>query len=338
MKLNFLFYSVLCGCLAFTSLSEAADTGVSNIQNRGTVYCGTNRNHHDLAYKDPNDNTWRGFDAALCRAFAAALLGNKERFEMKPLRIDDAPNSLKTGVIDFMFGEFPLPAQTEILSNAMNVDILYYEKVMLLAHKIEGATSLEAYKDNKICLVRSSIDTYYLNNFNYQYKLDLKPLYFSTRDKATEAFYLNRCVLLPGSSNELKTILNTKFKGKDYVELLPEVIGLRPVYLMVDKSSPNLAVTAKWIINALRLAENYDINSNNLPMMLSDKDPSVQNLLGNQTELWDKFKIFPTWMRKFISEEGNYGEMYQRYLGPGTALDLDIMESERGLAMPKPFI
>jgi len=338
MKLNSLFFSVFLSCFVYSGLAMSADTGVSNIQNRGTVYCGTNKNHQDLAYKDKDDGLWHGFDAAVCRALAAALLGNKERFEMKPMRIEDSPKALENGTIDVMLGEFSLPAQTEILTNAMNVDILYYEKVMLLAHKIENATSLEAYKDAKICLVRSSIDTYYLNNFNYKYKLNLKPLYFATRQQATEAFYLNRCLLLPGSSNELKTILNTKFKGKDYVELLPEVIGLRPVYLMVDKSSPNLGITAKWILNALRLAEIYDINSNNLPMMLSDKDPSVQNLLGNQTSLWEKFNVYPTWMRKFISEEGNFGEMYQRHLGPGTALDLDTISPERGLAMPKPFI
>ena len=72
--------------------------------------------------------------------------------------------------------------------------------------------------------------------------------------------------------------------------------------------------------------------------MLGEKDTSVQNLLGNRTELWDKFKVYPTWMRKFVTEEGNFGEIYERNLGPGTALDLDKIEPERGLATPKPFI
>lgn len=335
MKLKSLFSLFFFCCPVLTV--QAADNGVSNIQNRGTVYCGTNKNNHDLAYQAEN-GIWQGFDAAVCRSVAAALLGNKELFQMKPIRIDDTPRALKTGTIDVMLGEFALPAEKEITSNVMNIEVLYNEKVMLLAHKIEGATSLEAYKNAKICMVRSSIDTYYLNNFNFKYKLDLKPLYFATRDEAVTGFYLNRCSLLPGASNELKNIVNSKFKGKDYVEILPEVIGLRPVYIMADKRSPNLAVTIKWIINALRLADSYDITSNNLPMMLGDKDPSVQNLLGNQTALWEKFKIHPTWMRKFITEEGNYREMYERHLGEGTAMDLDELETERGLAAPKPFI
>lgn len=334
MKLNFLAFAFF---LLFPLFVSAADTGVSNIQNRGTIYCGTNKNNRDLAYK-AEDGSWRGFDAAVCRALAAALLGNKERFEMKPMRIESASQALRKGAIDVMLGEFALPAETEITSNIFNIDILYNEKVMLLAHKIDGASSMDAYKGSKVCMVRASIDTYYLNNFNDKYKLELKPLFFPTRDKATEAFYLNRCMLLPGSSNELKTILNTKFKGKDYIELLPDIIGLRPVYIMADKESPNLIVTVKWILNALRLAEIYDITSDNLPMMLGEQDTSVQNLLGSRTELWDKFKINPVWMRKFITEEGNFGEMYKRHLGPGTALDLDEITPERGMATPKPFI
>ena len=337
MKLNLTFFAFFLGVTLFSPCAQAGDSGVDNIQKRGTVYCGTNRNNHDLAYKDI-DGSWRGFDAAVCRAVAGALLGNKERFEMRPISIDHAPQALHTGEIDFMLGEFALPAETEISSNVMNADILYYEKVMLLAHKIEGATSLESYKDAKICMVRSSIDTYFLNNFIFKYKLGLQPLYYATRDQAIEAFYLNRCVLLPGSSNELKNILATKFKGKNYVELIPEVIGLRPVYVIVDKGKPNLGITIKWILNALRLADTYNITSENLPMMLGDKDPSVQNLLGNQTNLWEKFKAFPTWMRSFIAEEGNFREMYQRHLGPGSALDLDEFEEEHGLAAPRPFI
>jgi len=107
---------------------------------------------------------------------------------------------------------------------------------------------------------------------------------------------------------------------------------------MVDKENTRLAITIKWILNALRLAEIYDITSENIPLMLGDKDTSVQNLLGTRTELWDKFKVNPTWIRKFIAEEGNYGEIYERNLGPNTPLNLDMITPERGLATPKPFI
>lgn len=337
MKHNFIFFVLLISGILYSTFAYADDMSISNIQKRGTLYCGTNKNNKDLAYKD-EDGVWRGFDAVMCRAIASALLGKKERFEMVPMRMEDAPKNLKIGKIDVMFGEFSLPAEMEISSNTFNVDVLYHEKVMLLAHKIKDAESMKAYKSSKVCITRNSIDTYFLKNFNDKYKLDLKPLYFANRDRATEAFYLNRCMLLPGASNELKKILSTKFKGKDYIEILPETIGLRPVYVMVDKNSANLAVTVKWIINALRLAEIYDITSNNLPMMLGEQDNSAQNLLGNQPELWQKFNIYPTWMRKFITEEGNYGEIYEKNLGPDTELGLDKILPERGLATPRPFI
>ncbi|MBR1605433.1 MAG: transporter substrate-binding domain-containing protein [Alphaproteobacteria bacterium] len=339
MKLNHFFtlFFVLSMIFPLVSHAAEADDSITRIKKRGVVYCGTNRNNHDLAYKD-EDGIWRGFDASLCRALAAAFLDNKEQIEMIPISIDEVPNALHTGKIDLMFGEFPLPAETEISTNTINLDVLYNEKVMLLAHKKEEATSLEDYRDSTICVVKSSVDSYLLSNFMYRYDLNLKPVSFATRDRAIEGFYLNRCALLPGASNELRNIMQTKMKGKDYIELLPEVIGLRPVYLIADKNSLKLGIAAKWIVNALRLAEDHHITSENLPMMLGDKDLSVQNLLGNQTALWKKFRVYPQWMRQFIIDEGNFGEMYNRHLGPGTMMDLDPHESEQGLAKAKPFI
>ena len=336
MKLIFFAMFFILSLLCPTT-SNATDNSITKIKKRGIVYCGTNRNNHDLAYKD-EDGIWRGFDATLCRALAAAFLNKKEQFEMVPLRIDDVSKALDTGKIDVMFGEFPLPAETEISTNILNFDVLYNEKVMLLAHKKENATSLDDYKGSTICVVKSSVDAYLLSNFMYRYDLDLKPVIFATRDRAIEGFYLNRCTLLPGASNELRNIMQTKMKGKDYIELLPEVIGARPVYLMTDKESLNLGITSKWIVNALRLAEEHQITSENLPMMLGDKDLSVQNLLGNQTALWKKFRVYPKWMRQFIIEEGNFGEIYNRHLGPGTMMDLDQHEPDQGLAKAKPFI
>lgn len=335
MKLKSLFFSLFLSQVFIGG--AAADVGVSNIQNRGTVLCGTNSVSQDLAYKDDNGN-WSGFDSVICKALSEALLGKSNRFQMVPINIENTEKYFKAQKIDVMLGEFPLPAESEITSNMLNVDVLYNEKVMLLAHKIDGATSMEAYKDSKVCMTKNAIDTYYVNNFSDKYKLNLKPLFFPNRDRATEGFFLGRCQLLPGSSNELKTIVKTKFNGKDYVSILPEVIGLRPVYIMVNKNNPTLAITVKWIINALRLAEIYDINSNTLPLMMSEKDTSVQNLLGVTPDLWQKFKISPLWVRRFILDEGNFGEIYNRNLGPGTGPDLDELYPERGLATPKPFI
>ena len=329
-----LFFMISCFCPV---IAQAADDSIERIKKRGVVYCGTNRNNHDLAYKD-EEGVWQGFDATLCRALAAAFLDKKEQFEMVPLSIDAVPQALKKGQIDLMFGEFPLPAETEISTNVINLDVLYNEKVMLLAHKKEDATSLDDYKGSTICVVKSSVDTYLLSNFMYRYDLDLKQVAFASRDRAIEGFYLNRCTLLPGASNELQNILKTKMKRKTHIEILPEVIGVRPVYLMVDKESLKLGIAAKWIVNALRLAEDHQITSENLPMRLGDKDISIQNLLGNQTTLWEKFHIYPQWIRQFIINEGNFGEIYNRHLGPNTLMNLDPHEPDQGLAKAKPFI
>ena len=337
MKLNIISLSFLALSLFFAFDADAGDISISQIKKRGMVYCGTAADNELLAYKDEN-GVWQGFNASLCRAFAAAFLDKKDNIKMIPTKTENIASSLKSGKIDVMFGEFPLPAETEISSSVISMAPIFRDKIMLLAHKKEGATSLEDYKGSTVCLVRNSADAYHLQAFVYHYDLQLKPIYFSGRDLATNAFYLNRCILFPATSGKLKTIIKNKFKNKDTVELLPETIGLHQIYFMVDKNSLELGIAGKWIINALRAAAFYDIKSSNLPMILGNDDVSVQNLIGNTPALWEKFKIYPNWMRQFIPDEGNFSEMYERHLGPDTEVDLDNEEDEHGLAAPLPFI
>ena len=337
MKLKSFFYFFLALVMLFPSFGFAKDSSISNIKKRGVVYCGTNKNNNFLAYQN-DDGVWQGFDAALCRALASAFLDNKDLIKMVPLKIEDVPQALQSGEIDVMFGEFQMPAETEFTSNVINIDVLYDDKVMLLAHQREDATSLEDYKDAKVCMARSSVDAYQFSNFVSRYNLAFQPVYFADRSRAVEGFYLSRCELLVGASSELKGIAASKFKKKKNIELLPETIGLRPIYLMVDKNSLQVGIAAKWIFNALKLAESYNVTSENLPTMLGQDDFSLQNLLGNQETLWKKFRAYPHWMRKFIVEEGNFGEMFERHLGTGTDIGLEKPEPEHGLAAPKPFI
>lgn len=224
----------------------------------------------------------------------------------------------------------------------MPVDILYYDQQMFLARKIEGATSMEAYKGAKVCVVSDTDDYHNLVNYSRAYKLDLVPLPFKLQQRATEAFLLNRCPLLTGNAIYLKNILTARFDGNKDVELLPESIALKPVYAIVAKDNNTLRIIVKWIFNALKLAEEHNINSKNVNVYIGSKDISVQNLLGDNPHLWNKFGLNPNWLRKAIEDLGNYGEIYERNIGKDSPLMMERHENNllrnRGLISSQPFL
>ena len=340
MKLKF----ALC-CLFFASaVSEAAaaDAGLRYIQTRGVVRCGTDLSAKTYAYKDA-DGYWRGIDADLCRTLAAAVLGDKERIEMVNVTTNMVSKYLTTNKIDVMLGGAPYSAGMEISSQATPVDVIYYDKQMFLARNADKAGSMEDYRGQKVCVVNNSEDQYNLEEYNARYNLDLKPLPFASSQRAKEAFLLNRCTLLTGNALYLTNTLKSANIKDENTRVLPEVISVKPVYAFASKNNNALRISAKWILNALKLAEDIGINSSNIDIFIGVEDTSTKNLLGVNAALWNRFKVRdPQWVRKALKEIGNYGEIYEKNLGRESEFKLEREQNrllkDGGLIIPQPFL
>ena len=340
MKLIF----ALCCLFSVLSVSDAAaaDAGMRYIQTRGVVRCGTDLSAKTYAYKDA-DGRWQGIDADLCRVLATAVLGDKKRIEIVNVTTNTVSKYLTTNKIDFMLGGAPYSAGLEISSQAAPIDIIYYDKQMFLARDASKAGSMEDFRGKKVCVVKNSDDQYYLEEYNRRYNLDLKPLFFANAQRAKEAFLLNRCPLLTGNALYLtNTLKSAGIKDEDTM-VLPEVISVKPVYAFASKNNNALRISAKWILNALKLAEETGINSSNIDISIGVEDTSTKNLLGADETLWNRFKVRdPKWVRKALKEIGNYGEIYEKNLGKESEFKLEREQNrllkDGGLIIPQPFL
>ena len=285
----------------------------------------------------------RGIDADLCRTLAAAVLGDKERIEMVNVTTNMVSKYLTTNKIDVMLGGAPYSAGMEISSQATPVDVIYYDKQMFLARNADKAGSMEDYRGQKVCVVNNSEDQYNLEEYNARYNLDLKPLPFASSQRAKEAFLLNRCTLLTGNALYLTNTLKSANIKDENTRVLPEVISVKPVYAFASKNNNALRISAKWILNALKLAEDIGINSSNIDIFIGVEDTSTKNLLGVNDALWNRFKVRdPQWVRKALKEIGNYGEIYEKNLGRESEFKLEREQNrllkDGGLIIPQPFL
>lgn len=319
MKLNALLFAFL----TFLTLApaHAADDGFRYVLANGKVRCGTDLTSKTYAYKD-EDGFWRGIDAAWCKVFAEAIFGNPDLIEMVQVENKDVSKALKLNQIDFMFGNTQFTANMEISSQASPFALLYYDRLMLLAKAKDGATSMEAYKGSTVCTVSNSEDYQQILDFSNRYKLNFKYLKFDTNERARTAFLLDRCQLLPGNEVYLKGIIKNNYAKDAKAEILPEVIAIKPVYAYANRDNNTLKINGKWIVNALILAEDENISSSNIDIFIGLKDNSTRNLLGADETLWKKFGLKPDWVKKVISSQGNYGEMFEKNLGNASPLNL----------------
>ena len=345
MKLKLCTYFALFALMAGTAHAAAPrlsqNAGLRYINTRGEIRCGTESDNKILAYQDDKGN-WQGIDVELCKLLSTAVFGRSDRIKMVPLAVNQVSKALYTNQIDVMVGGLPYSATTEISTRAAPVDVWYYDRQVFLAHAIKGATSMEAYKGKKVCVVNNTDNLAKLRAYNDRYQLDFSVLTFPTARDAKNAFLLNRCHLLTGNSMLLRDLVVNSPAGVSDVEMLPETIVTRPIYVYADKDNATLRSLVKWAINAVKQAEAIGLNSNKVDFHLSVTDPSMRYLLGLDEKLWNRFKVTPTWLQTYLKENGNYGEVFENTIGKNSRFKIERNENklvkDDGLMFSTPFI
>ena len=343
MKLkNFAFLAVAAVLALMTTESAAKDgDGLKYISTRGEIRCGTDLSTRTYAHKDEYGE-WKGFDADICRLFSLAIFGDSSHFKLVHVSAPEISQALADNKIDVMLGNTALSAAYEMKSKANAAEILYYDRQMFLAEAKPGAKSMEAYRGSKVCAVGNSEAANNIRNYSRKYELDLKILPFRSAAEAKAGFYLKRCQLLTGNETYLRGLAKTVKTSNSRSVVLPEVIARRPVYAYVSRDNNQLRLIAKWILNAPRIAEEEGMNAQNIKIFIGNTDNSIRNLLGDSPDLWQAFGLRPDWVKKAISELGNYGEIYERNLGKDSPLKIDRDQNNLikndGLIQALPFL
>jgi general L-amino acid transport system substrate-binding protein len=336
-----LVIGILVLLFSFVHDARAADHGLRFIKTRGKVLCGTDLRGGVRAYQD-EDGFWKGIDVDLCKAFSHAIFGRNDTFEMVHVDNDRVENALSRNRIDIMFGHIPYTPRIDLGKKITSAALLYYDRQVLLVRRIPNANSMEDYRGRRICVVNASEYQANMQEYDNRYRLGLNFLVFPNEVRAREAFFLNRCDILTGGEVYLKGLMKKQFVDPEQIWLTDETIAMKPVYAFTETSNTTLNGIVRWVINALKMAEQKGITSQNVRIFLSDKDISVRNLLGVDATLWKRFDLKPDWVITAVTDIGNYREIYDRNLGKNSDLELDIKENklirDGGLIDQRPFI
>lgn len=301
------------------------------------VRCGSNMAVKSYAYQE--DGYWYGVDADFCRVIAEALLGDNKKIEMVNVTPKKMSKALDENKIDVMLSGAAYSARTETAREGLSAGLLYYDHQMVMVRE-DSSDVLEDYRGKKICL---STDTDYYKNFddyNTKYNLGIKFLTFNTLEQAKEAFFLKRCDMLTAGGLILNGLKKELPATK--VKILPQQIALQPVYAFVQRDNAELRLALKWVFNALFLAEQYGVNARNLNFYAGSDNIELQNLLGENPELWMDLKVKPRWLKKSVAAVGSYQDIYDKNLGMNSDFKLDRKEGrlvkDGGTIYPIPFM
>ena len=312
--------------------SQAPETGegrLATVQARGQLICGINGGLPGFSFVDDQGNN-TGFDADFCRAVAAAVLGDPEAVEFRPLSTDQRGPALQTGEVDVLIRNTTWTVNRDTTWGLFAPTTFYDGQAIMVNSTAVQAATLEDLDGASICVQSGTTTELNLaDQFNSR-GLAYEPIVFPEIDPTYQAYEEGRCDAVTSDRSQL-VARRTAFENPDDHVILEEVMSKEPLGPVAPLGDDQWFNIIKWVVYATIEAEELEITSENVEdLVTSSDDPVVQRLLGVTPEGAEPFDsglgLEPDWVVTMIGAVGNYGEIYDRNLGPGTPFEL-----ERGL-------
>ncbi len=317
---NVAVVAAVLGTLA--ALPAHAGKTLDGIKARGQVVCGVNTGLAGFGAADSNGK-WTGLDVDVCRAIAAATLGDPEKVKYVPLNAQQRFTALQSGEVDILSRNTTFTLTRDASLGLHSTVVTYYDGqgfMVPVKSKIKSAKQL---KGQTVCVQSGTTTEKNLTDYSKANGLKMKPVVFEKLEAAENAYFTGRCIAYTTDASGLASTRNKVAKVPADHIILPELISKEPLGPMVRRGDDEWFAIVKWTIYGLLEAEEYGINQSNVDSLkTTSKDPVVTRILGVSEDTGKLLGLSKDWMANAIKATGNYGEIFERNVGPKSALGL----------------
>jgi general L-amino acid transport system substrate-binding protein len=314
------FVAAAIGTLA--AMPAHAGKTLDAIKARGQVICGVNTGLAGFGAAD-STGKWTGLDVDVCRAIAAATLGDAEKVKYVPLNAQQRFTALQSGEIDVLSRNTTFTLTRDASLGLEQTVVTYYDGqgfMVPLKSKIKSAKQL---KGQTVCVQSGTTTEKNLNDYSKANGLNIKPVVFEQLDATENAYFTGRCIAYTTDASGLASTRNKVAKNPADHVILPELISKEPLGPMVRRGDDEWFSIVKWTIYGLIESEEYGITQANVDSLkTTSTDPVVKRILGSSEDSGKLLGLDKEWMARAIKATGNYGEIFERNVGPKSALGL----------------
>ena len=324
MKLNKLMAALaIVGAIGTLLLNPAhAGKTLDGVKARGQVVCGV---HTGLAGFSAADSSgkWGGLDVDMCRAIAAAVLGDAEKVKYVPLTAQQRFTALQSGEIDVLSRNTTFTLTRDASLGLNDTVVTYYDGQGFIVPKKSNIKDPKQFKNQTVCVQSGTTTEKNLTDYSKANNLNIKSVVFEKEEAATAAYFAGRCISYTTDASGLASIRNkVATKPADHV-ILPQLISKEPLGPLVRRGDDEWFAIVKWVIYGLIEAEEYGITQAQVDQLKSSsQDPVVKRILGSGEDTGKLLGLDKDWMARALAATGNYGEIFERNVGPKSALGL----------------
>jgi len=292
------------------------------IKERGKVIVGVTAGVPGYSAPD-SEGKWQGFDVDLGRAVAAAVLGDPDAIECRPLSAKERFTALQSGEIDVLSRVTTWTATRDSELGVNFAGVNYYDGQGFMVANDSGITSLADLDGATIAVQAGTTTELNLSDYFRKQGMEFELITFEKNDQASAALEAGRADAVTSDQSQLYA-LRTKFKEPGNFIMLPEVISKEPLGPVVREGDDQWLDIVAWTLMVMLNAEEYGVTSENVDeMKASSTNPNVKRMLGVEGGVAEGFGLDPEWGYNIIKMVGNYGESFDKHLGASSPLNIE---------------
>ena len=320
---------------------EAAGGGdggglLGEVQERGTLRCGVNETVPGFGLIDEAGD-YTGFDIEFCKAVAAAVLGDAEAVEYTSLDTETRFTALQAGDIDVLIRNTTYTSSRDGTEDSRFLTTTFFDGQGMMVRGDSGYASLADMDGTTICVLSGTTTELNLATAAAQAGIDYEPLTFTEADQIQEAFTAGQCQGWTSDKSQLAGVRSAfpdTEGGPDALVIFDEAFSKEPLGPVVLDGDDEWADAVNWAVIATIQAEEFGVTGDNVEQMTSSDNLDILRFLGQPIPVPDDpeadpvpfdpgLGLEPDFAVDVISQVGNYGEIYDRTVGPDTPLGLE---------------
>ncbi|MCC6298560.1 MAG: amino acid ABC transporter substrate-binding protein [Anaerolineales bacterium] len=310
------------------------------VLDRGNLICGVHGTFQGFGFVD-SAGAWTGFDVDFCRAWAAALFNDANAVEFRGLSAQARFTALQTGEVDVLSRNSTWTWTRDAELGLTFGPVTFYDGQAIMARKgivSDPAAGLAALEGANVCVQSGTTTELNLADQFRAAGVNYEPVVFEDQSAAFQAYEEGRCDAITSDRSQLATQGQAVLSNfADHI-ILDVVMSKEPLAPAVLQGDDKWADAIHWVVYGMIQAEELGITSANVDSFLTSEDPVVRRLLGVEGELGSKLGLSNDFIYRVIKLVGNYGEVYEKNLGPfGLARGQNDLWTNGGLMYAPPF-
>jgi len=323
--------------IATAAPASAQQSTLDAVKAKDFVQCGVNTGLPGFSAPD-SQGVWRGIDVDVCRAVAAAVLGDANKVRFTPLTAQQRFTALQSGEIDILSRNTTWTLSRDASLGIDFVGVNFYDGQGFMVPKKLGVKSAKELNGASVCVQPGTTTELNLTDYFRANNMEFTPVVIELLAEVTGAYFAGRCDVYTTDVSGLASTRMAQAPNPDDHVILPEVISKEPLGPSVRQGDDRWADIVRWSLYAMLEAEELGLTSKNIDEHLDSQTPPLQLFAAPTGDLGQLLRVANTWAYNIVKQVGNLAESYERNIAPlGIERGINKLWRDGGLMYPMPI-